>query len=390
MYAQGDTQITLKADAGDDQKVYEGDEVTLDGSGSTGNEITYQWTQIDGEMAGLSDPNAERPIFTAPDIDDDEESLIFQLRITDNTDLTKKDTCIIEVVKKIIPNANAGSDQTVYEGTTVTLDGSRSTGNEITYEWTQIDGEPVILSNPNEANATFTSPYIDEAEEESLIFQLTITDKDGLTDTDVCAIKIIKNPPHANAGPDKTINEEETVTLDGSDSTGNEITYQWRQTAGLSVTLSDLNSDTPSFTAPDIGDDEEKSLTFELTVTDKNSLEDTDTCVVKVKGQDTPTADAGPDKTVDEGNTVTLDGSGSVGDELTYKWRQTAGTSVSLSESDTDKPTFTAPYIDDEDDDESLTFELTVTNKNNLKDTDTCVIRVEKGTGWCFIKTAEW
>ncbi len=247
------------------------------------------------------------------------------------------------------------------------------------------------MTDSDGVSPTFTSPYINEAEEASLIFRLTITDKDGLTDTDVSVIKIIKNPPHANAGTDKTINEEETVTLDGSGSTGNDITYQWRQTVGLSVTLSDPNSDTPSFTAPDIGDDEEKSLTFELTVTDNNGLEDADTCVVKIKGQDTPTADAGPDKTVDEGDTVTLDGSASVGDELTYKWRQTAGSSVTLSESDTDKATFAAPYIDDNDDDDeaSLTFELTVTNKNSLKDTDKCVIKVEKGTGWCFISTAE-
>ncbi len=139
-YAQDEARITLNADAGPDQRVYEGDVVTLDGSYSAGNDIAYQWTQIDGETATLSDMNAERPTFTAPDIDDDEESLIFQLTITDNTGLTKEDTCIIEVTEKVIPGANAGADQNVYEGNTVTLDGSRSTGNDITYQWIQIEG----------------------------------------------------------------------------------------------------------------------------------------------------------------------------------------------------------------------------------------------------------
>ena len=59
---------------------------------------------------------------------------------------------------------------------------------------------------------------------------------------------------------------------------------------------------------------------------------------------DPPTANAGPDQTVDEGDLVTLDGSGSTDPEsetLTYSWTAPAG--VTLSDPNTANPTFTAP-----------------------------------------------
>jgi HKD family nuclease len=82
-------------------------------------------------------------------------------------------------------------------------------------------------------------------------------------------VKIGFAPPIANAGADKTVDEGTLVTLDGSasyDPDGDPITYQWEQIQGPSVTLSDPNSPTPSFTAPFV--DVITTLKFRLTVSD--------------------------------------------------------------------------------------------------------------------------
>jgi hypothetical protein len=114
-----------------------------------------------------------------------------------------------------------------------------------------------------------------------------------------------------------------------------------------------------------------------------------------------PVADAGPDQSVDEFDTVTLDGSGSSdpkdpkGGSLSYLWEQTAGTAVVLSDEQSAQPTFTAPDVGP--DGATLTFKLMVTDDNSLESVDTMDVTVHNpnsssggggGGGGCFIATA--
>jgi len=103
-------------------------------------------------------------------------------------------------------------------------------------------------------------------------------------------------PPTADAGPDQTVEERLTITLDGSNSTDPDdgiASYLWTQTAGPTVTLSDPTAVQPSFTTPDVEPDG-TSLVFELSVTDSGGLRDTDTCIINVIWVNMPpTADAG-------------------------------------------------------------------------------------------------
>jgi len=186
--------------------------------------------------------------------------------------------------------------------------------------------------------------------------------------------------PTADAGPDQTVDEEDTVTLDGSNSSdpdGAVVSYHWAQIKGSVVTLSEATAAQPIFTAPNVGPDG-ASLTFQLTVTDDGGLQSADTCIVNVSWVNVaPTADAGPDQTVDEGMTVALDGANSTdadGAIASYLWTQKAGASVTLSDSASAQPTFTAPYVGLTG--EALTFQLTVTDNGGLADTDTVIINV--------------
>ncbi|MGY1763098.1 PKD domain-containing protein [Geodermatophilus sp. SYSU D00779] len=72
-------------------------------------------------------------------------------------------------------------------------------------------------------------------------------------------------------------------------------------------------------------------------------------------------ADAGPDRTVDEGSSsVALDGSGSRYSDLSYEWRQVSGPAVTLDDPTAVRPTFPVGLFTE---DQVLEFELTVRDR---------------------------
>ncbi len=285
------------------------------------------------------------------------------------------------------PIADAGPDQVVDEGVTITLSGLNSTdpdGEIVSYHWEQSIGDPVVLSDPWVPETSFPSPDV-SMDGESLSFQLTVIDDYGSESSDTCIVNVVwvNDPPVAEAGSDQTVLGGEEVVLDASMSSDPDdgiATYLWEQTGGPSVSLSGVDSIQAFFIAPDVGDSGE-ALTFTLTVTDNGGLKAVDTCVVNVEGWINlpPIADAGPDQEVYEQDTVTLDGSGSTDPDdgiSSYLWTQTAGTPVTLSDTLAMTPTFIAPLA--ETDGEVLGFELTITDQGGLKSTDNCSVVVNQ------------
>ncbi len=86
--------------------------------------------------------------------------------------------------------ADAGEDQSVDAGDTVTLDGSGSFHTDGTiseYFWEQVSGPGVVLSSEEDAIVTFTAPN----ESASLSFDLTVSDATGDDSTDTVNIEVI-------------------------------------------------------------------------------------------------------------------------------------------------------------------------------------------------------
>jgi hypothetical protein len=138
----------------------------------------------------------------------------------------------------------------------------------------------------------------------------------------------------------------------------------------IMVALSGDNELISKFIAPNV----RGWVSFLLTVTNSNGETDTDTVCILIESH--PSADAGPDQTVVEGDAVFLDASLSfdpTGIISSYQWAQISGISASIDSYDGVKLSFTAPVVDFA---ETLTFQLIVMNNYGGSDTDTVNINV--------------
>lgn len=88
------------------------------------------------------------------------------------------------------PTAHAGFDQDAEIGSTVYLDASDSyddDGDSLSYSWTQLSGTAVTLTSPSTMFPSFIMPKT------TVTFRLTVTDPDGLSDTDLVTVTPIVN-----------------------------------------------------------------------------------------------------------------------------------------------------------------------------------------------------
>ncbi len=90
----------------------------------------------------------------------------------------------------VAPTVQAGDDVSANEKTQVTLgaNASDSDGSISTYSWTQTAGTEVTLTGADTANLEFTAPIAKV--EETLTFEITVTDNDGATATDTISVTI--------------------------------------------------------------------------------------------------------------------------------------------------------------------------------------------------------
>jgi len=140
------------------------------------------------------------------------------------------------------PAANAGSNQTVVEGVTVTLDGSESSdpdGDTISYQWTQIGGILSTLSDPKAAKPTLVTPIVSPGGM-ILTFELVIKDDEDLQDS--AQVTITVNDNGIEGFPDDVL----TMTC----STGKEIGIKVESDL-VSITAVDPVTITDSSDKPD-------------------------------------------------------------------------------------------------------------------------------------------
>jgi MYXO-CTERM domain-containing protein len=100
------------------------------------------------------------------------------------------------------PVADAGPDQTVESGATVTLDGRGSVeprGLPLAYQWSQLAGPPAPLERSDTATAGFVAPEVEDAT--PLRFRLRVA-SDGRSATDEVEITVAPRGTLGDGGPD--------------------------------------------------------------------------------------------------------------------------------------------------------------------------------------------
>ncbi len=376
------------ADAGPDQTVEKGDAVTLQGDGSDpdGDSLTYHWSQIDGPIVTLDDPNSQSPSFSTDEMSRNTGTMRFQLTVGDGFGGIARDSVTIKVTagKPSLISAKAGPDQLVDEGDQVQLEGvcTDKLDREMSYMWTQTIGPFSELSSNADPDPTFTAPEIPNGPIVPMAFRFTCAAEGGGSATDIVIVRVrpINDDPLADAGPDKNTLSFRYVYLAGSgtDSDGDKLKYTWTQTGGEDVALIYPNKAEARIMAPEVTGGASMDLEFELTVTDPYGGEDSDTMKVTVYSNNVrASADAGSDQVVDEQTQVTLSGTGEDADseEITFEWRQIGGEKVELSATDEPEPTFTAPVVQNGKV-KVLVFELRVADENGNPSKDLTKVTV--------------
>ncbi len=256
--------------AGNDQTVCSGTSVTLSGSGAT----NYSWNN------GITDGVAFTPT----------SNQTYTVTGTDANGCSNTDQVNVNV--NALPNVSAGSDQTICEGTSVTLNGSGAS----TYSW----------NNGVNNGIAFTI-------NSSQSYTVTGTDANGCSNTDQVDITV-HALPNVSGGIDQTVCAGTSITLTGSGAS----TYSWNN--GVTNGASFVPGSSQNYT---------------VTGTDGNGCSNTDLVAVTVNLL--PNVSAGADVAVCDGNTVTLSGSGAT----SYSWDQGVNNGVAFTPTSSNSYTVT-------------------------------------------------
>ena len=286
------------------------------------------------------------------------------------------------------PEAVAGNNQEDVPAV-FTLDATGSSdqdNNTITYLWEQVDGPAMVefLEEDTQVDPLTAYDSTDDAVTKFIarahgdyIFELTVTDYFGATDTDEVTVTVLNVAPVAKAGRDRSLMRDEDddldLVLDGSasidanrtDSDPDIVSYYWEQViehdngAGsdiAGVTL-EVDQQEPAKASFDTSELPAGTYEFKLTVTDggddygyqanvgsvtpseaePEGLTGTDTVLITVNVPNAnvaPTAHAGVNLDQFTNTVVTLtahESKDTDGDELTYLWSQVENSAPTVS-----------------------------------------------------------
>jgi gliding motility-associated-like protein len=267
---------------------------TLNSTISTGyTNPSYQWqVSTDGGTNWTDIPGATATTYTR--LPTDSGQYLYRLSAAQGTNISSSSCRIASNILTITVNdkpvINASSNQPSCYGDTLNL--SAAGGAQYTFSWTGPGNFSSAAQQPVINGITATN---------NGIYRITVTTPAGCTNTDSVYINV-NSSPSVNAGNDVAICEGSSATLSGSGSAGS---FTWTPAASLS----DANITNPVASPSD-------TTAYILTVSN-GQCKATDTVNVFVWKK--PTANAGPNKMIYEGDATLLNAS-ATGTNISYSW----------------------------------------------------------------------
>ena len=232
-----------------------------------------------------------------------------------------------------------------------------------------------ILSQPSHGTLSGKTPSVTYKPSKDYVGQDSFTFKatdDKGTDSNIATVTMdVKSANQAPVAEDQSVSVDKNkplqVTLAATDAEGDPIVFalESQPTNGVLSTF-DANQGTVTYKPSKdyVGQD---SFTFKAT-DDKGTDSNIATVTMDVKSANqAPVAETGSNQEVEQGTTVTLDGSNSTdpnNDSLSYTWEQLSGPLVTIVNPDAAIIEFVAPQVND---DTTLKFKLTVTDQDGEK-----------------------
>ena len=263
--------------------------------------MSWQWNFGNGNTSSVSNPPAQTYSVAG--------TYPVSLLITNSTGC--KDTVLTSVQAYAIPNVNAGVDTLICQGIGRTL---QATG-AATYVWSP----PTGLSCTNCANPVATPDSV-------ITYTVTGTSSQGCVNSDAIVVKV-KYPFVMTNSPGDSLCRGNALRLSASGA----YTYTWSPATGLN---------NPNIASP-VASPLVTTLYRVIGKDDKNCF--SDTAYIPITVFDIPTVEAGPDKTINVGQTVDLVPAISA-DVISVIWSPTGSIFRSDYPSVTVKPKTTTTY----------------------------------------------
>ena len=152
--------------------------------------VTYEWSQISGPTALMSETSLYYTNVVLPQVDQ-QEQLVFRVIVTDSGGDVSQGTVTVTVNDLgPQPSVEAGPDQQVDEGQLVQLSASAlgQEGDVFQYSWSQVSGPSVTIANRYTSQPTLYAPQV--TGHQTLVFEVIAQVQGGNWNRDTVTITV--------------------------------------------------------------------------------------------------------------------------------------------------------------------------------------------------------